>query len=55
MMLEQLGEHKAADILERACIKVISKRMKSMSAGKMGMTTSEVGDAVVAEIAKIAK
>jgi len=53
MMLEQLGEHRAADILERACIEVISKRMKSMAAGKMGMSTSEVGDAVVETINKL--
>ena len=47
MMLDQFGEDKAAYILEKACIEVISKQMKSMGAGKMGMTTSEVGDAVV--------
>ncbi len=54
MMLDQIGETRAADILERACIDVISKRMKSMAAGKMGMTTTEVGDAVVEEINKVA-
>ena len=54
MMLEQMGEAKAADILERACIEVISKRMESMAAGRMGMTTSEVGDAVAEEIGKLA-
>ena len=53
MMLEQLGENRAADILEHACIEVISKRMKSMAAGKMGMSTSEVGDAVVETINKL--
>jgi len=51
MMLDQLGEDKAADMLERACIEVIAKRMKSMAAGRMGMTTSEVGDAVCEVIA----
>jgi 3-isopropylmalate dehydrogenase len=52
MMLEYLGEARGAAMLEKACITVISKRMKSMAAGKMGMTTGEVGDAVVAEIGK---
>ena len=52
MMLDYLGETRAAAILEKACIEVISRKMKSMAAGKMGMTTSEVGDAVCEEIAK---
>jgi 3-isopropylmalate dehydrogenase len=50
MMLDQFGETKGAKLLENACIKVISKKMKSMGAGKMGMTTSEVGDSVVEQI-----
>ncbi len=53
MMLDQMGEEKAADMLERACIEVISKRMKSMAAGRMGLSTSEVGDAVCEEIEKM--
>ena len=53
MMLDQFGEQKAADILENACIEVLSKKMKSMAAGRMGMTTSEVGDAVVETIEKL--
>ena len=52
MMLDYLGENRAAAILEKACIEVISRKMISMAAGKMGMTTSEVGDAVAEEIAK---
>ncbi|MBN2058768.1 MAG: 3-isopropylmalate dehydrogenase [Candidatus Saganbacteria bacterium] len=46
MMLDQMGETTAADILERACVEVITKKMKSMAAGRMGMTTTEVGDCV---------
>ena len=42
-----------AVMLEKACIEVISKKMKSMGAGKMGMTTTEVGDCVVEEIGKL--
>ena len=49
MMLEYLGETKGAKLVEQAVIKVILQ-MKSMSAGKMGMGTSEVGDRVVKAI-----
>jgi 3-isopropylmalate dehydrogenase len=49
MMLENLGEDSAAQLLERAIITVLSK-LKSLSAGKMGYTTSQVGDLVVAAI-----
>lgn len=46
MMLENLGEEKAAGTIEKSVMKVTTK-MKSMSAGKMGYTTQEVGDLVV--------
>jgi 3-isopropylmalate dehydrogenase len=49
MMLENLGEDAAANILERAIITVLTK-LKSLSAGKMGFTTTQVGDLVVAAI-----
>ncbi len=45
MMLSFLGEEEAAENLEKAIVKVIGK-MKSMSAGKMGYSTSEIGDMV---------
>ncbi|MCE5251092.1 3-isopropylmalate dehydrogenase [bacterium] len=54
MMFDQLGEQKAADLLEQACIEVIATKMKSMAAGKMGLTTSQVGDAVVEAIDRLA-
>ncbi|MFC1512663.1 3-isopropylmalate dehydrogenase [bacterium] len=47
MMLSYLGEQEASDHVEKAMMDVVSK-MPSMSAGKMGMGTTEVGD----EIAK---
>ena len=47
MMLEQLGHPKAAAAVERSVVSAIG-RMKSMAAGKMGFSTSEVGDMVVA-------
>ncbi|MFZ2356988.1 MAG: 3-isopropylmalate dehydrogenase [Candidatus Omnitrophota bacterium] len=50
MMLENLGETKAAKAIEDAAIEVVSKKLKSLAAGKMGYTTTEVGDLVVKEI-----
>ena len=47
MMLEQLGHPEAAAAVERSVVSVIG-RMKSMAAGKMGFSTSEVGDMVAA-------
>ncbi len=47
MMLEQLGHPEAAGAVERSVVSVIA-RMKSMAAGKMGFSTSEVGDMVAA-------
>jgi 3-isopropylmalate dehydrogenase len=47
MMFEHLGELDAARMIEKAVIKVTSKKLKSMAAGKMGYSTSEVGDLVV--------
>jgi 3-isopropylmalate dehydrogenase len=49
MMLEFLGEEKAASAVEKAVMKVIPK-MKSMSAGKMGFTTTQIGDMVAEAI-----
>ena len=47
MMLETLGEQEAADMIEKAVMKVTATKLKSLSAGKMGYSTSEVGDLVV--------
>ncbi len=47
MMLESLGEEEAANMLERSVTKVTGEKLKSLSAGKMGYSTSEVGDLVV--------
>lgn len=44
MMLSVLGEDEAAALVEKAIIKVVSQDMKSMAAGRMGYTTSEIGD-----------
>jgi 3-isopropylmalate dehydrogenase len=47
MCLEILGEEEAAKLVEGAVIKVVRKKLKSLAAGKMGYSTSEVGDLVV--------
>ncbi len=47
MMMEELGEEKAGKRIERAVMKVLAHDLKSLSAGEMGYTTSEVGDLVV--------
>ncbi|MCL6614498.1 MAG: 3-isopropylmalate dehydrogenase [Firmicutes bacterium] len=46
MMLDVLGEEEAAAAVERAVMKVVAEKLKSLSAGKMGYTTTEVGDMV---------
>ncbi|MCL6519559.1 MAG: 3-isopropylmalate dehydrogenase [Armatimonadetes bacterium] len=46
MMLENLGEQKAAELVDKAIAKVTGEKLKSLAAGKMGYTTSEVGDMV---------
>jgi len=47
MMLDNLGEAKAGKAVEDAVIKVATKELKSLAAGKMGYSTQEVGDLVV--------
>jgi 3-isopropylmalate dehydrogenase len=50
MMLDHLGETEAGNLLERAVTEVIRKHMKGMEAGKMGMSTTEVGDLIANSI-----
>lgn len=47
MLLEHLGESAAAEAVEKAVMTVCANHIKSLSAGKMGASTSEVGDLVV--------
>lgn len=51
MMLDTLGEAKAAQSIETAMVAVMQK-MKSQAAGKMGYTTTEVGDLVADHLSK---
>ena len=46
MMLEYLGETTMADKIEKAVMTVTGEKLKSLSAGNMGYSTSEVGDMV---------
>lgn len=50
MMLEQLGEVKAAKMIEDTVIKIVKTKLKSLAAGKMGYSTSELGDLVIASL-----
>jgi len=47
MMLEQLGEEQAAKAIEDAIMKAVKNDIKSMSVGKMGYSTTQIGDMVV--------
>jgi 3-isopropylmalate dehydrogenase len=46
MMLDFLGEKEAAQAIEKSIAFVTANKLKSMSAGKMGYSTTEVGDLV---------
>jgi 3-isopropylmalate dehydrogenase len=46
IMLEHLGEEKSGKEVEQAVKKVTEKHLKSLAAGQMGLTTTEVGDLV---------
>jgi 3-isopropylmalate dehydrogenase len=46
MMLDFLGEHQVAQAIELAVMRVVREKIKSLAAGRMGFTTSQVGDMV---------
>ncbi|MCL6628873.1 MAG: 3-isopropylmalate dehydrogenase [Armatimonadetes bacterium] len=46
MLLETIGEQRGAELVDKAIAKVTGEKLKSMAAGKMGYTTTEVGDMV---------
>jgi 3-isopropylmalate dehydrogenase len=50
MLLEFTGQAKAAARVNAAIQKVTGTKMKSQAAGKMGYSTTEVGDLVVANL-----
>ncbi len=47
IMLEYLGEEESGKKIESAVMKVTADHLKSLAAGHMGMSTTEVGDMVV--------
>ncbi len=51
MMLATLGEDKAAAAVEESVMFVTANKLKSLAAGRMGYSTSDVGDLVAARIA----
>ena len=52
MMLETLGEEKATQKVEQAVMFVTANKIKSLQAGKMGYSTSEIGDMVAQQVAE---
>jgi len=46
MMLDHLGETEAAKAIEESVMNVTANKLKSMAAGRMGYSTTEVGDLV---------
>jgi 3-isopropylmalate dehydrogenase len=47
MLLEHLGEERAGGLVDAAIARACSQDLGSLSAGKMGMSTTEVGDLIV--------
>lgn len=46
MMMAHLGEDSAAGRIEKGVVDVLQRDMKSLAAGKMGLSTTQVGDKV---------
>jgi 3-isopropylmalate dehydrogenase len=51
MMVAHLGEEQAAEAVEQAVMYVTANKLKSLAAGKMGYSTTEVGDLVAEKVA----
>lgn len=47
MLLQQLGESKASLMIENSVKNIVRTKLKDLAAGKMGYSTTEVGDLVV--------
>jgi 3-isopropylmalate dehydrogenase len=52
MMLQTLGERKAGEAIEWAVKYITANKLKSMDAGRMGFSTSQVGDMVADKVAQ---
>ncbi len=47
MLLDEIGQERGAEMVEKSVMKVTKTKLKSLAAGKMGYSTTEVGDLVV--------
>jgi len=47
MLLKEIGEVKASEMIETSAKHVVREKLKSLAAGRMGYSTTEVGDLVV--------
>lgn len=52
MLLEHLDEPQAARAIEKSVMQITGEKLKSLDAGKMGYSTSEIGDLVVKGLSK---
>mgnify|MGYP006302977265 CR=1 FL=1 len=50
MMMEYLGENQASEAIESAIKDVTGNKLKSMASGRMGYSTSEVGDLIAERV-----
>ena len=50
MLLRQVGEERAASSIEESVKRVVITKIKDLAAGKMGYSTTEVGDLVVGDL-----
>jgi 3-isopropylmalate dehydrogenase len=53
LMLESIGEEKSGKVIEEAVMRVTGTNIRSLAAGEMGYSTTEVGDLVVESIQDI--
>ncbi len=53
MLLREIGEEKAAAMVEEAVKLVVRRKLKDLGAGRMGYSTSEVGDLVVEHLNRV--
>jgi len=54
MMLDALGETESSAAIEAGVTSVTGEKLKSLAAGQMGYSTSEVGDMVAESVAQVA-
>ena len=50
LMLETIGEDEAAKAIEDAVITITREKLKDLGAGRMGLSTTEVGDLVASSL-----